>query len=185
VPTLWDRKLETIVNNESSEIIRMLYTAFDAFVEPSLREDGAKPLLPASSRKEIEAMNEWVYDTVNNGVYKAGFAAAQEPYDKAVAALFASLDRLEEHLAASKSQYLFGEHVTEADVRLYPTLVRFDAAYHTLFRCNLKMIRHDYPLLHAYVRNLYWDRSEATNGGAFGKTTHFPAIKFGYTRASK
>lgn len=162
----------------------MFYTAFDEFIDPSLREN-SKPLLPRDKLEDIEAMNEWVYDTVNNGVYKCGFATSQEAYDANVYPLFASLDRLESHLAATQTTYLFGEHITEADIRLYPTLARFDAAYFTLFKCNLKMIRYDYPRLHQWLRNLYWDTSKETNGGAFGSTTHFVPIKAGYTHASK
>lgn len=184
VPTLWDRKRETIVNNESSEIIRMFYTAFDDFIDPSLRED-ARPLLPRDKLKDIEAMNEWVYDTVNNGVYKCGFASTQEAYDANVYTLFKSLDRLESHLATNQTPHLFGNHITEADIRLYTTIARFDVAYFTLFKCNLKMIRHDYPNLHKWLRRLYWDRSKETNGGAFGSTTHFGPIKEGYTYTLK
>ena len=162
----------------------MFYTAFDAFIPPSLRED-SKPLLPANFLKDIEAMNEWVYDTVNNGVYKCGFASAQEPYNINVHALFKSLDRLESHLTAHQTPYLFGHHITEADIRLYPTMVRFDVAYFTLFKCNLKMIRYDYPKLHDWLRRLYWDMDEETNGGAFHSTTHFVPIKEGYTYSVK
>ena len=181
MPTLWDRKRETIVNNESSEIIRMLYTAFDAFIDPSSRES-SKPLLPDDKKADIEAMNEWVYNTVNNGVYKCGFASSQEAYESNVYKLFESLDRLEAHLEARKTPFLFGNHITEADIRLYPTLIRFDAAYFTLFKCNIKMIRHDYPRLHEWLRRLYWDESEETRG-AFKSTTYFGPIKEGYTFA--
>ena len=162
----------------------MFYTAFDDFIYPSLRET-SKPLLPSDKVKDIESMNEWVYDTVNNGVYKCGFATSQEAYDTNIYPLFKSLDRLESHLAVNQTPYLFGDHITEADIRLYPTLARFDAAYHTLFKCNLKMIRHDYPRLHKWLRNLYWNTSEETNGGAFGSTTHFVHIKEGYTYSLK
>ena len=162
----------------------MFYTAFDAFVDPPLRET-SKSLFPASKQREIESMNEWVYNMVNNGVYKCGFALAQEAYDNNVYALFESLDRLESYLAVNQTRYLFGDHITEADIRLYPSLVRFDMAYHTLFKCNLKMIRYDYPRLHKWLRDLYWDTSEETNGGAFRNTTHFVPIKGGYTYAVK
>lgn len=162
----------------------MFYTAFDAFVDPSLRET-SKPLLPSDKSKEIEAMNEWVYNTINNGVYKCGFASTQEAYNTNVYPLFESLDRLESHLAATQTLYLFGDHITEADIRLYPTLARFDVAYFTLFKCNLKMIRHDYPRLHKWLRNIYWDTSEETNRGAFRITTHFVPIKAAYTQALK
>jgi glutathionyl-hydroquinone reductase len=162
----------------------MLYTAFDAFIDPSLREI-SKPLLPIDRLRDIEAMNEWVYDTVNSGVYKCGFASTQEAYDTNIYTLFESLDRLESHLAANKTPYLFGDRITEADIRLFPTIVRFDVAYYTLFKCNLKMIRYDYPRLHGWLKNLYWDTSEATNGGAFRSTTHFTPIKAGYTYTLK
>ena len=163
----------------------MFYTAFDALIDPARRET-TRPLFPPDKRAEIEAMNEWVYDAINNGVYKCGFATSQDGYDANIYKLFDALDRVEAHLEARKTRFLFGEHITEADVRLYTTLVRFDAAYYTLFKCNLKMIRHDYPRLHTWLRTLYWDRTEETNGGAFGTTTtHWESIKNGYTYALK
>ncbi|KAI9805244.1 MAG: hypothetical protein M1833_005697 [Piccolia ochrophora] len=185
VPVLWDKKYETIVSNESSEIIRMLYSAFDHLL-PEERREASRPLYPAHLRGKIDEMNTWVYDTINNGVYKTGFAATQEAYDANVYPLFQSLDRLEEHLGQEGHQpYLFGDHITEADIRLYTTLVRFDVAYHGMFNCNLKMIRHDYPRLHAWLRRLYWDDSDETNAGAFRNTTHFEHIKRGYCKVQK
>jgi putative glutathione S-transferase len=176
VPVLWDKKKETIVNNESSEIIRMLYSEFDEFL-PEEKREKISPLLPESLKKEIDEMNEWVYDLINNGVYKTGFAASQEAYDKNVFPLFEALDRVEKHLGEpGHSPYLFGSHITEADIRLFPTIVRFDVAYYTLFKCNLRMIRHDYPNIHAWLRRLYWDESKATNG-AFKSTTNFGAVR--------
>ncbi|KAJ9640113.1 hypothetical protein H2201_008628 [Coniosporium apollinis] len=175
VPTLWDKKKETIVNNESSEIVRMFYTAFDALLPEEKREStkGSAGLLPPHLQADIEEMNEWVYKNINAGVYGAGFASTQQAYEEHVFPLFKSLDRLEEHLSQpGHSPYLFGEHITEADIRLFPTLVRFDTAYYTLFKVNLKMIRHDYPKLHEWLRRLYWDESEKTNG-AFKNTTRF------------
>ncbi|KAI0000247.1 glutathione S-transferase [Xylariaceae sp. FL0662B] len=172
VPVLWDKKTATLVNNESSEIIRMLYSEFDAFVPEALRE-ASKPaggFYPAHLRSEIDDMNGWVYHTVNNGVYKAGFATTQAAHDGAVYPLFASLDRLEAHLADRGTPFLLGNHVTEADVRLYTTLVRFDVAYHSVFMCNLKSVRHNYPHLHLWLRRLYWDDGAET-GGAFYRTT--------------
>jgi glutathionyl-hydroquinone reductase len=186
VPVLWDKQNETIVNNESSEIIRMLYSAFDGLLPEELREENRPGggFYPEHLRKEIDEMNEWVYNTVNNGVYKCGFAATQEAYDANIYPLFASLDRLEEHLGEpGHSPFLFGPYVTEADIRLYTTMARFDVAYHGIFQCNLKMVRHDYPRLSRWLRNLYWDTSEATNGGVFGRTTFFNAYKWGYLRA--
>ncbi|KAK9342623.1 glutathione S-transferase [Lipomyces starkeyi] len=188
VPVLWDKKKSTIVNNESSEIIRMLYFAFDAFVEPHLREQSrpGSGLYPVHLRQDIDAMNDWVYNTVNNGVYKAGFAGTQAAYDANIYPLFTSLDRLEEHLADRAHQpYLFGPHITEADVRLFVTLIRFDIAYYTIFKRNLKMIRHDYPRLHLWLRRLYWDEGPETNGGAFKNTTWFKPIKEGYAASIK
>jgi putative glutathione S-transferase len=146
VPVLWDRKRGTIVNNESSEIIRMLNSAFDHL--------GAKPgdYHPKELRGEIDRINQRVYATVNNGVYRAGFATTQEAYDEAVAELFASLDWLEERL--SRQRYLCGERVTEADWRLFTTLLRFDPVYHGHFKCNLRRLV-DHPSLWAYTRELH------------------------------
>jgi len=175
---LWDKERETIVNNESSEIIRMLYSEFDEFV-PEDRKEINRPLFPKEFQKKIEEMNEWVYDTINNRVYKTGFAVTQEAYDENVTALFASLDRVEKHLSESgHSPYLFGEHITEADIRLYVTIARFDEAYFTTFKCNLRMIRSEYPRIHEWYRMLYWDEGEETNGGVFRKMTNFEHVSF-------
>lgn len=186
VPTLWDKKTGTIVNNESSEIIRMFYSEFDGLL-PERRRESHRPgggFYPPHLRSQIDEMNDWVYETVNNGVYKTGFATTQEAYDANVYPLFASLDRLERHLSQpGHSPYLFGQYITEADIRLYTTLARFDVAYFTIFQCNLKMIRYDYPRLHLWLRNLYWDESERTNGGVFHHTTFFDVYKYGYVRA--
>lgn len=177
VPVLWDKVHETIVSNESSEIIRMFYSAFDELI-PASRQEKNKPdggLLPPHILSEIDEMNTWVYETINNGVYKAGFAAKQDAYETAVRALFKSLDRVEDILAKSKAPYLFGSHITDADIRLYPTIARFDVAYHTLFMCNLKMIRHDYPHIQKWYLRLYYDETEQTRG-AFKASTHFDAV---------
>lgn len=147
VPVLWDRERGTIVNNESSEIIRMLNREFDAFAEKSLPD-----MYPPELRAEIDRWNSLIYRTVNNGVYRAGFATAQDKYEKAVGELFATLGALEQHLA--RSRYLCGERITEADWRLFTTLVRFDAVYHYHFKCNLRRLR-DYANLWAYARELY------------------------------
>ncbi|KAL4925899.1 haloacid dehalogenase, type II [Aspergillus undulatus] len=183
IPVLWDRKRETIVNNESSEIIRMFYTEFDDLL-PAEKREVNKPgggLYPVHLREKIDALNGWVYDRINNGVYKTGFATTQEAYEASLYLLFEALDRVEEHLAQPAHQpYLFGEYITEADVRLYTTIARFDVAYYLIFKCNLKMIRHDYPLIDKWYRRLYYDESERTGGGAFKKTTFFDLYKFGY-----
>lgn len=146
IPVLWDRERATIVNNESSEIIRMLNSAFDSH--------GATPgdYYPADLRADIDQVNVRVYDSVNNGVYRAGFATTQEAYDEAVAAVFATLDWLESRL--NGHPYLCGDRLTEADWRLWTTLARFDAVYHYHFKCNLRRLR-DYPALHGLMRRLY------------------------------
>ena len=119
MPTLWDKKKETIINNESSEIIRMFYSAFDALLPEHLRQvnQPGGGYFPEKYRKEIDEMNDWVYHTVNNGVYKCGFAQTQEAYMEAIVLLFESLDKLEKHLEEKGTKYLFGEHITEADIR--------------------------------------------------------------------
>ncbi|KAL2063185.1 hypothetical protein VTL71DRAFT_6257 [Oculimacula yallundae] len=186
VPVLWDKKTETMVSNESSEIIRMFYSAFDDLI-PAERRESAKSnggLLPPRLLREIDEMNSWIYDTINNGVYKAGFADTQEAYETHVLALFKSLDRVEDILAKSNGKYLFGDQLTDADIRLFPTIVRFDVAYHTLFMCNLKMIRYDYPCIQKWLVGLYWDESEETKG-AFRKSTNFDAIKKGYAHTPR
>ena len=146
VPVLFDKKTKTIVNNESSEIIRMLNTAFDDL--------GAKPgnYVPDQWLEEIDTVNDFVYHRINNGVYKAGFATKQEVYEEEVAALFAALDQMEERLAGQ--DYLVGNRLTEADIRLFTTLVRFDAVYFGHFKCNLKPLT-AYPNLWAYTKRIY------------------------------
>ncbi|ORX90195.1 transferase, partial [Clohesyomyces aquaticus] len=184
VPMLWDTKYETIVNNESSEIMRMFSEAFDDFLplEKQERNKGDAALVPQHLQKQLDVLNKWVYDTINNGVYKAGFASSQGVYKEHVTRLFQSLDQLEYHLGEGEHYpYLFGEHITEADIRLYPTIVRFDVVYYTLFKCNMKMIRLDYPRIHEWLRRLYWNEGLESAGGVFRKTTNFEEIKRGYT----
>ncbi|AWJ87516.1 glutathione-dependent reductase (plasmid) [Azospirillum sp. TSH58] len=146
VPVLWDKATGTIVSNESAEIVRMLNREFDAFGDASL------DFYPAELAEEIDRLNAFVYDRVNNGVYKAGFATSQEKYEQAFDALFAALDELDERLAGRR--YLLGSRQTEADWRLFTTLVRFDAVYVGHFKCNLRRIA-DYPNLSGYLRDLY------------------------------
>jgi putative glutathione S-transferase len=146
VPVLWDKQRRTIVNNESPEIIRMLNSAFDAFTND--RTD----YHPEALRGEIDAVNKRVFETVNNGVYRCGFASTQEAYEEAFLDLFGTLDWLEEKL--SRQRYLVGNQITEADWRLFTTLVRFDAVYVGHFKCNLRRIA-DYSNLSNYLRDLY------------------------------
>jgi putative glutathione S-transferase len=156
VPVLWDKAQKTIVSNESPEIIRMFNSAFDALPGVEAELD----FYPAPLRGEIDAINARVYATVNNGVYRAGFATAQDAYDEAARELFASLDWLEGLLA--KRRYIAGDAVTEADWRLFTTLLRFDPVYNTHFKCNLRMLI-DYPNLWNYTRELYqWPGVAAT-----------------------
>lgn len=164
VPLLWDKKRETIVNNESSEIIRMFNQAFDKV--------GAKEgdYYPQALRSEIDAFNERIYPTVNNGVYRTGFAKTQEAYNEAYYALFATLDFLEAHLKGK--HFLVGDRLTEADIRLFPTLARFDAVYFGHFKCNKKRLV-EYPELWRYTRELYANP-------AFGETINLFHIKHHY-----
>ena len=146
VPVLWDKERHTIVNNESAEIIRMFNGAFGRFT--NVRTDYYPPAL----REEIDRVNALVYQNVNNGVYRAGFATSQAAYEEAFRALFAVLDEVEQRL--SRQRYLVGKDITEADWRLFTTLVRFDAVYYSHFKCNLRRII-DYPNLSNYLRDLY------------------------------
>lgn len=144
VPVLWDEATGTMVSNESADILRMFNTAFADLVP------GTPDLYPADLAGQIDALNAEVYDLLNNGVYKAGFASTQSAYDEAVAGVFQMLDRLEAGLIGT---YLFGDRLTEADIRLFVTLIRFDAAYHGLFKTNLRRVA-DYPRLSAYMERI-------------------------------
>ena len=164
VPILWDRQRDTIVSNESSEIIRMFNSAFDGLTGNS------DDYWPADLRDAIEPINARIYDTVNNGVYKSGFATTQEAYDAAVHPLFDSLGWLEEHL--SRNRYLMGDRITEADWRLWTTLIRFDPVYHLHFKCNRKRLI-DYPNPWAFTRELYqWQAPD----GPVSETVHMGHI---------
>jgi putative glutathione S-transferase len=164
VPVLWDKQRNTIVSNESAEIIRMLNSAFDAW------GDDAVDLYPMDLRGEIDAINAEVYEKVNNGVYRTGFAATQEVYEENFTRLFDALDQLEARL--SRQRYLVGGRITEADWRLFTTLLRFDAVYVGHFKCNRRRIR-DYPSLYQYLLELYqWP--------GVADTVHFDHIKHHY-----
>ncbi|WP_249978063.1 glutathione S-transferase family protein [Vreelandella olivaria] len=165
VPVLWDKKTHTIVNNESADILRMLNSAFEEFGQPGPN------LYPADLADEIDALNEVIYRNLNNGVYQAGFASTQLAYEEAYHKVFLTLDELEKRLSDGRS-YLFGEQLTETDVRLFVTLIRFDAAYHGLFKCNRNTLK-AMPHLHAYMH-----RIKAINGIA--DTVNIEHIKAGY-----
>lgn len=157
VPVLWDKKTNTIVNNESSEIIRMFNTELNAYcATPEQRDIN---LYPDDLKGKIDELNSWIYPMINNGVYRSGFAKTQEAYDVAVQEVFSGLDKIESILA--ESRYLAGPTMTEADVRLFTSLVRFDTVYHGLFKCNKKRLV-DYPNIWGYVRDLY--QNEAIKG---------------------
>jgi putative glutathione S-transferase len=146
IPVLWDKQTRSIVNNESSEIIRMLNSEFAGIAESDV------DFYPEPLRAGIDALNERIYPTVNNGVYRCGFSRSQAAYEEAYDALFATLDDLEQRLASSR--YLLGDRPTEADWRLFPTLVRFDVGYFSIFKCNRQQLR-DFPNLWGYTRDLY------------------------------
>lgn len=167
VPVLFDKKTNKIVNNESSEIIRIFNSAFD--------EIGAKEgdYYPEELRDEIDKLNDYIYDKVNNGVYKAGFATKQKAYDESVKELFEALDYLEEYL--EDKEYLVGDKLTEADIRLFVTLIRFDPVYFGHFKCNVKQIK-DYKNLSDYTRRLYQIPE-------FKSTIHFDHIKDHYYKS--
>ncbi|AVX02722.1 glutathionyl-hydroquinone reductase YqjG [Maritalea myrionectae] len=165
VPVLWDKKRQTIVNNESADILRMLNHSFSALV-PSKND-----LYPEELADQIEELNSWLYHGLNNGVYRAGFAQSQDAYEEAFHEVFATLDRLEDRLAAD-GPYLFGEQLTESDIRLFVTLARFDVAYFGLFKTNLKRVQ-DYPHLLRFAQRIY-----ALDGVA--ATVDLEHIKAGY-----
>lgn len=169
VPILWDKKNETIVNNESADIIRIFNSAFDDF------NDVEEDYYPESLRNEIDEINELVYENINNGVYKAGFATTQNAYEKAYKALFEALDTVEDRL--SRQRYLMGADITEADWRLFTTLIRFDPVYYVHFKANRQRIV-DFPNLGNYLRDLYQHDKVA-------ETVHLDHIKTHYYYSHK
>lgn len=170
VPLIWDMHSRRIVSNDVAQITIMLETEFRPFHRP-----GAPDLYPAARRRDIESLATLIFHTVNTGVYKAGLATTQASYEQAVEALFTTLDALDERLA--RRRFLLGDLLTEADVRLYPTLARFDAVYYQMFNCNLRRLS-DYPHLWAYTRDLY------THPG-FGETTDLGQIKLHYFQSTE
>ncbi|WP_303973385.1 glutathione S-transferase family protein [Streptococcus merionis] len=169
VPVLWDKKTKTIVNNESAEIMRIFNTAFNELT------GNTADYYPKNFQSEIDEMNDFVYDTINNGVYKAGFATKQSVYETEVRILFEALDQLEKRL--ENQHYLVGNQLTEADIRLFTTLVRFDAVYYGHFKCNLKRLV-DYPNLWAYTKRIY-------NLPDISETVNFDHIKRHYYGSHK
>ncbi|KAF2859282.1 hypothetical protein K470DRAFT_219546 [Piedraia hortae CBS 480.64] len=175
VPVLYDKIQKRIVNNESSEIIAMLNSAFNSLVD---RETYNLNLRPASLEEDIDTTNAWLYDAINNGVYKAGFATTQEAYTTNVTSLFTALETVETHLREA-GPYYFGKELTETDIRLFTTLIRFDPVYVQHFKCNLKDVRSGFPAIHRWLRGLYWGNE------AFKKTTVFEHIKLHYTKSHR
>jgi putative glutathione S-transferase len=173
VPVLIDTKTGLIVNNESAEILRSLPQAFNQFnISPTQLVD----LYPLEHRAQVDIISVWLQSDLNAGVYKAGFAKDQAQYDDAVVKVFGALNKLEILTHANGGPFLLGRALTELDARLYTTLVRFDIVYVQLFRCNLGMIRHDYPVLHEWLKNLYW------NVKGFRETTNFDHIRQGVSK---
>ncbi len=150
------------------------FKQFDDLIDEKYRNVS---LFPENLQAEIEASNEWIYPDINNGVYRSGFATTQEAYEKAVTQLFESLDRVEKHLSETEGPYYFGKNITESDVRLFTTIVRFDVVYVQHFKTNIRDIRSGYPHIHRWLRHLYW------NVPAFKDTTEFTHIKNHYTKS--
>ncbi|KAH7378268.1 glutathione S-transferase [Pyrenochaeta sp. MPI-SDFR-AT-0127] len=169
VPLLWDKKTNKIVNNESAEMLRWLPHAFDSIV----KDEGLKELefYPQELKGTIDEINPWLTSLICSGVYKSGFVKTQEDYEKNVVPLFAALNKLEALLHSNGGPYILGKHLTELDLLAYPTIVRFDTVYVQHFKTNLGIIRHDYPVLNNWLKNLYW------NVEGFKESTNFQHIK--------
>ncbi|KAF1848646.1 uncharacterized protein K460DRAFT_276582 [Cucurbitaria berberidis CBS 394.84] len=176
VPLLWDKKTNSIVNNESAEILRWLPHAFDSVLAD---DEKVKELdfYPAELRGKIDEIAPWLTSLICSGVYKAGFVRTQEDYEKNVVPLFAALNKLETLVHANGGPYILGETLTELDLLAYPTIVRFDTVYVQHFKTNLGTIRHDYPVLNNWLKNLYW------NVEGFKESTDFQHIKENYTKS--
>ncbi|KAF7188781.1 Glutathione S-transferase omega-like 2 [Pseudocercospora fuligena] len=174
VPVLWDKKLNTIVNNESHELLRDLQTGFDSLLPTELAKI---TLYPEPLRAQIDHLGEQLQRDLNTGVYKAGFAPDQATYEKNLPPVFAMLNRLEELAASNGGPYILGKEMTEVDVRTYCTLIRFDVVYVQHFKCNLGMLRYSYPTLNNWLKGMYWNHHEAQN------TTDFRHIKENYTKS--
>lgn len=192
VPVLWDTKNDTLVNNESTELLRNFNTAFNEFLtNEGKTKEAAIDLYPEQLRSQIDIVCKWMQDDLNSGVYKAGFAPDQETYDKNVLVVFAALNKMEKILKRNGGPFALGSQLTEVDIRLYPTLIRFDTVYVQHFKCNLGTIRANYPVLHNYMKGLYWGEVDLVLGDgskqkitAFGTdTVDFKHIKENYTKS--
>lgn len=170
VPVLWDKKENRIVNNESHELLRWLPTAFDSILDADSRCKELN-LYPEGLRSTIDEVNVWMQRDLNSGVYKAGFATTQEDYNNNVPTVFAALNKLEQLIYQNGGPYVLGKDLTEVDIRAYTTIVRFDIVYVDHFKCNLGTIRANYPVIHEWLKNLYW------NVEGFKETTDFRHIK--------
>lgn len=168
MPVLWDKKTNQIVCNESLEILRNLNAGFNSILD----ENHARlDLYPEHLAQDIDEMGEWMQNDINYGVYKTGFAPDQETYDRNVVPLFKALNRIEEIIKKYGGPYVLGSEISELDLRLYPTIIRFDPVYVQHFKCNLGTIRHDYPVINAWLKQLYWEVE------GFKETTDFKHIK--------
>ncbi|KAF2113963.1 glutathione S-transferase [Lophiotrema nucula] len=174
VPLLWDKKAGRIVNNESAEMLRWLPNAFNAVLSPEVAKID---LYPSDFRSQIDSLTPWIQSWINAGVYKAGFARTQEDYSGACIHLFAHLNKLEAILKQNGGPYVLGKTLTELDLRVYATIVRFDTVYVQHFKTNLGTIRHDYPVLNNWLKNVYWSVQ------GFRETTDFKHIKENYTKS--
>lgn len=170
VPVLWDTKTSTLVNNESAELLRWLPNAFDAIL-PANHPGRELDLYPEHLRTSIDEISTWMQRDLNSGVYKAGFAVDQKAYDENVPTVFAALNELEGIIFRNGGSYILGKSLTELDIRAYATIIRFDVIYVQHFKCNLGTIRGDYPVIHEWLKNLYW------NVKGFRETTDFTHIK--------
>ncbi|KFY90962.1 hypothetical protein V498_05733 [Pseudogymnoascus sp. VKM F-4517 (FW-2822)] len=183
---LRDLYLKAFPDNNASEILEMVYSEFDAFIPEEKREatKAEAGFLPLSLKNELDTFRDFAYHNINDGVYKVGFASTQQAYEDSLFPLFEALDKVEEQLADTAHQpYLFGKNITDADIRLFSTLIRFDVSYFSSFKCNLKMIRYEYPRLHLWLRTLYWDPENKFNG-AFRDTVRFQLYKEQYAFAT-
>ncbi|KAK5097760.1 hypothetical protein LTR70_002802 [Exophiala xenobiotica] len=192
VPALWDTKTNTMVNNESADLLRNFQTAFDDLLtQEGKAKEASTHLYPEHLREKIDSICEWMGDNLNSGVYKAGFAPDQETYGKNVIPVFAALNKLEKIVKDHGGPFALGSELTEVDIRLFPTLIRFDTVYVQHFKCNLGTIRHDYPVLNNYMKGMYWGENEVVLGDgsrqkvtAFGPdTVDFKHIKENYTKS--